>query len=151
VQFDFTTTYSKIHDFCASDLSALYLDIRKDCLYCDPKDSLNRKWIAALLAGVMMSATTGCVYRIDVPQGNYVEQKQVNQLRIGMTRAQVEYVMGSPMVTDQNDPNVWYYIYYLKPGWDKAERKDLHVMFKNDRLAAISGDFHTPSDFYRPL
>jgi outer membrane protein assembly factor BamE len=31
----------------------------------------------------MMSATTGCVYRIDVPQGNYVEQKQVNQLRIG--------------------------------------------------------------------
>lgn len=114
-------------------------------------DMQNRKWIAALLAGVMMSATTGCVYRIDVPQGNYVEQKQVNQLRIGMTRAQVEYVMGSPMVTDQNDPNVWYYIYYLKPGWDKAERKDLHVIFKNDRLAAISGDFHTPSDFYRPL
>ena len=114
-------------------------------------DMQNRKWIAALLAGVMMSATTGCVYRIDIPQGNYVEQKQVNQLRVGMTREQVEYVMGSPLVTDQNDPNVWYYIYYLKPGWDKEERKDMRLMFKNDRLAAISGDFTTPSDFYRPL
>ncbi|WP_041609527.1 outer membrane protein assembly factor BamE [Tolumonas auensis] len=111
----------------------------------------NRKWIAALLAGVMMSATTGCVYRIDVPQGNYVEQKQVDQLRVGMTREQVIYVMGSPMVTDQNDPNVWYYIYYLKPGWDKAERKDMRLMFKNDRLAAVSGDFRPPADFYRPL
>ena len=111
----------------------------------------NRKWIAALLTGVMMATMTGCVYRIDIPQGNYVEQKQVDQLRVGMTREQVVYVMGSPMTTDQNDPDVWYYINYLKPGWGKEERKDLRIMFKNGRLAAISGDFRTPADFYRPL
>ena len=108
---------------------------------------------AVVLALSLTSCSTvqKVVYRIDVPQGNYVEQKQVDQLRVGMTREQVIYVMGSPMVTDQNDPNVWYYIYYLKPGWDKAERKDMRLMFKNDRLAAVSGDFRPPADFYRPL
>ncbi len=110
-----------------------------------------RKWLVALCAGFLMFSTTGCVYRIDVPQGNYVEQKEVNKLRIGMTREQVTYVMGSPMVTDQNDPNVWYYIYYLKPGWDKAERKDLRLIFKDNRLVAMNGDFTTPSEFYSPL
>lgn len=114
-------------------------------------DMQNRKWVIALLASLMISTMTGCVYRIDIPQGNYVEQKQVDQLRVGMTKEQVEYVMGSSMVTDQNDPNVWYYIYYLKPGWGDAERKDMRLMFKNDRLAAISGDFRTPVDFYKPL
>ncbi len=111
----------------------------------------NHKWLVALCAGAFMFATTGCVYRIDVPQGNYVEQKEVNKLRVGMTREQVTYVMGSPMVTDQNDPNTWYYIYYLKPGWDKAEQKELFLKFKDNKLVALNGDFTTPSDFYSPL
>lgn len=111
----------------------------------------NRRWLAAILASVMTFSMTGCVYRIDIPQGNYVEQKQVNKLRVGMTKAQVTYVMGSPMVTDQNDPNTWYYINYLKPGWDKEQRQDLILSFKDDRLVSLKGDFKTPSDFYRPL
>lgn len=109
------------------------------------------KWMINLLALMMVTTVSGCVYRIDIPQGNYVEQKQVDQLRVGMTREQVEYVLGSSMVTDQNDPNVWYYINYLKPGWDEAQRKDLRVYFKNDRLATIAGDFRTPGNFYSAL
>ena len=49
---------------------------------------------------VAVSATLllagGCVYRIDIPQGNFIEQKQIDRLRVGMSREQVEYVMGSP-------------------------------------------------------
>ena len=80
--------------------------------------------IAAALTALTLS---GCslVYRIDIPQGNYVEQKQVDKLRQGMTREQVEFVLGSPMLRDSFDPNTWYYLYEFQPGRGDKERKEL--------------------------
>ena len=59
--------------------------------------------IAAALTALTLS---GCslVYRIDIPQGNYVEQKQVDKLRQGMTREQVEFVLGSPCCATASTP-----------------------------------------------
>ena len=43
---------------------------------------------------------SGCVYRMDIQQGNYLEGKTVDQLQVGMTRSQVRYLLGTPMVPD---------------------------------------------------
>ena len=96
--------------------------------------------IAAALTALTLS---GCslVYRIDIPQGNYVEQKQVDKLRQGMTREQVEFVLGSAMLRDGFDPNTWYYLYEFQPGRGEKERKELTLTFANDRLATVTGDF----------
>ncbi len=105
--------------------------------------------LAALSATLLLSS--GCVYRIDMPQGNFIEQKQIDRLRVGMSRAQVAYVMGSPMVQDGFNKDTWYYVYYLKPGWEAAERKELRLQFRQDKLAAVSGDYPVPSAFHTPL
>ncbi|MFM5550286.1 outer membrane protein assembly factor BamE [Aeromonas veronii] len=106
--------------------------------------------IAAALTALTLS---GCslVYRIDIPQGNYVEQKQVDKLRQGMTREQVSYVLGTPMLRDGFDPNTWYYLYEFQPGHSDKERKELTVTFANDRLTTVTGDFPLPAAFNTPL
>ena len=106
--------------------------------------------IAAALTALTLS---GCslVYRIDIPQGNYVEQKQVDKLRQGMTREQVSYVLGTPMLRDGFDPNTWYYPYEFQPGHGDKERKELTVTFANDRLTTVTGDFPLPAAFNTPL
>lgn len=99
--------------------------------------------IAAALTALTLS---GCslVYRIDIPQGNYVEQKQVDKLRQGMTREQVSYVLGTPMLRDGFDPNTWYYLYEFQPGRGEKERKELTLTFANDRLTTVTGTSRCP-------
>ena len=60
----------------------------------------------AALATVLLvaaGALSGCVYRMDIQQGNYLEGKTVDQLQVGMTRAQVRYLLGTPMAPDLFD------------------------------------------------
>ena len=108
---------------------------------------MRNKTLLFTALSIAMLLTSGCVYRIDIPQGNYVEQKQVEQLRAGMSREQVEFVLGSPMLTDAFDNRTWHYLYYLKPGWEEAQRKTLEAHFANDKLVSISGDFPAPKAF----
>lgn len=105
--------------------------------------------IATLMTGLLLNS--GCVYRIDIPQGNVVEQKQVEMLRVGMSRAQVEYVLGSPMVEDTFTSSNWYYIYYLREGWHEPKQKQLIAHFDGDKLVSITGDFPAPKAFTQPL
>ncbi len=81
------------------------------------------------------------VYRIDIDQGNIITQEMVNQLKPGMTRDQVKYVMGSPLIVDPFHPDRWDYVYTLRKGDGKRKREQLSVYFKNDVLASLSGDF----------
>lgn len=73
---------------------------------------------AALLALLGASvALTGCVYRMDIQQGNYLDGHTVHQLKVGMTRSQVRYLLGTPMVEDVFNRDRWDYIYYYKRGY----------------------------------
>ena len=65
-----------------------------------------------LLAGLL----GGCVYRMNIQQGNYLEGKTVDQLEVGMTRTQVRYLLGTPMVPDAFDKDRWDYLYYFQSG-----------------------------------
>ncbi len=105
--------------------------------------------IIALFACLWLAACSiadwRLVHRIDVQQGNVIDQKALNQLKPGMTRRQVQFVIGSPMVADVFHQDRWDYIYLMRPGTDKAEEQHVTLFFENDTLARISGTMH-PED-----
>ena len=86
------------------------------------------------------------VYSIAVQQGNIVTQTMVDQLQPNMTKKQVLYVMGSPMLTDIFHANRWDYIYANKTIDGNYEQKNLSLFFSEDgHIIGIQGDFK-PSD-----
>jgi outer membrane protein assembly factor BamE len=107
-----------------------------------------RRTLSLLLAAVVAPIVAGCnplnvfsVYRMEVQQGNYVSQEMVSQLRAGMTRDQVRFVMGTPLVTDVFRPDRWDYIYMRRRANAREfEERRLTVFFENDRLARVEGD-----------
>jgi outer membrane protein assembly factor BamE len=83
----------------------------------------------------LLALLQGCVYRVNIQQGNYLEARTVNQLQVGMTRSQVRYLLGTPMVPDTFDKGRWDYLYYFKKGrWRHAEERHLIVYFKEDKV-----------------
>jgi len=79
-------------------------------------------------------------YRIDIQQGNVVTQQMVAKLKAGMTRAQVRFALGSPLVVDPFRTDRWDYVYsYQKQGKD-TERRHITVIFDAEKLVRIEGD-----------
>ena len=79
-------------------------------------------------------------YRMDIQQGNYVSQDMVAKLKRGMTKDQVRYVLGTPLVTDIFHDKRWDYIYYHDLPNGKREERKLTVYFDNGRLDRVTGD-----------
>jgi outer membrane protein assembly factor BamE len=94
---------------------------------------------------------TGCstdkipgIYRIDIQQGNNVTQAMLNELEPGMTKNQVAYVMGNPLLIDTFHPNRWDYLYSYKPGNGDREQRRVTVFFNDDgTLSHLEGDTRT--------
>ena len=80
------------------------------------------------------------VYRPVIQQGNVVKQEQVNELRPGMSKRQVKFVLGTPMLNDVFHANRWDYVYTLGVGSRPHEIRRITVFFENDRLVRITGD-----------
>lgn len=114
--------------------------------------TMYRKLLVAALCSLSLQACSSFIYRIDIPQGNYLEQKDVNKLRVDMTKEQVVFVLGRPVVKDSFDHDTWYYVYNMKRGMAGTDfRKDLILKFDQDKLQSLSGDFDTPEDFATSL
>ncbi|MDR2239461.1 MAG: outer membrane protein assembly factor BamE [Zoogloeaceae bacterium] len=79
-------------------------------------------------------------YRIDVRQGNYVTQEMVAQLKPGMTREQVRFILGTPLVADIFHSDRWDYIYSFKPGRGETQLRRFTVLFVDNKLAQVAGD-----------
>lgn len=106
-----------------------------------------------LLTGCASSTDSGSklisfpgAYKIDIQQGNVITQEMINQLRPGMTRAQVQYVMGTPLLEDTFNRDRWDYIYSLQPGGKEREQKTVTLLFENDQLNSIQGDLKPESN-----
>lgn len=80
------------------------------------------------------------VYKVDIEQGNIVTQEMVDQLAIGQTKAQVQFILGSPMLESTFTSDRWDYAYRVKHDNKMAKTSDLVVWFKNDQLAKFSVD-----------
>jgi outer membrane protein assembly factor BamE len=98
---------------------------------------------AAFIASMNLS---GCVYRVDVEQGNIVTQEMINQLRPNMNKRQVRYVMGSPMVVDVFHQNRWDYVYSFQPGGGIRKQKRISLIFQDQLLMELQGDFRPSSE-----
>jgi len=81
------------------------------------------------------------VYKISIPQGNIITQEMVDQLRPGMTKRQVIFVMGTPLIRDPYHQDRWDYVYNFQPGGGERGQGRLSVLFENDQLVSLSGDF----------
>lgn len=79
-------------------------------------------------------------YRIDIRQGNYVTQEMVAQLKPGMTRDQVRFILGTPLVADIFHADRWDYVYSFKPGRGDVQLRRLAVFFMDNKLARVAGD-----------
>jgi outer membrane protein assembly factor BamE len=91
-----------------------------------------------ILAGACLTA---CVYRIDIQQGNLLEDTDVAQVEVGMTRSQVQFLLGTPMVADSFHRDRWDYAYYLRQGRSRdVDRRWIVVYFDSDRVARIERD-----------
>ena len=104
---------------------------------------LNRFLCIFLCAGTLLLAGCGFpgVYKLDVQQGNVVTQDMVDQLRPGMTTRQVRFIMGTPLIQDTFHENRWDYLYSLTPGHLERVQERISLIFEDDRLVALSGDF----------
>jgi outer membrane protein assembly factor BamE len=79
-------------------------------------------------------------YRMEIQQGNFVSQEMVAQLKPGMTKEQVRFILGTPMVTDIFHPDRWDYVYWRETSDGAREQRKLTVLFEKGALARLDGD-----------
>lgn len=97
--------------------------------------------IATLLSGCGSVDKLPFVFRIDVQQGNVITQEGVDRLKPGMSKRQVKYTLGTPMIADAFHDDRWDYVYRMEPGKGKVEQKHVTLHFKDDALVSIDGDY----------
>ena len=109
------------------------------------------KWkfpsVRLLLIALFVASLTACgavgfpgVYRINVEQGNIVDQEMVDQLKPGMSRRQVRFIMGTPLVEDTFNSNRWDYPYSVRNGGQILRASSVSVFFEGDSLVNVTGD-----------
>lgn len=88
-----------------------------------------------LLAGCMLAP-----HKIDIQQGNYVDQEMVAKLKPEMTRSQVRFILGTPLVADSFHPDRWDYVYMTGRAGNVRSQRKITVVFDGDKLKHIEGD-----------
>ncbi len=93
---------------------------------------------------VLLLGLTACslpvFFRVPVLQGNVITQDNVEQLELGMTKAQVQYVMGTPLIDSGFEDNSWDYVFYYRDPRANVRQSELNLFFLNGRLVEIDGD-----------
>jgi len=103
-----------------------------------PSDARTRSRLAAALALLLATAAAGCVYRPDIQQGNLLTLSDVEQVTVGMSRSQVRYLLGTPMVSDPFAPQRWDYVYRRTTGRDRqVDTAHFIVRFEGDKVSAV--------------
>ena len=104
--------------------------------------------VAPLVAALAATACSGvpilpgfAPYRMEIQQGNFVDQEMVSRLKPGMTRDQVRFVLGTPLVADVFHTDRWDYVFMREPqGGGALERRHFSVYFEEGKLARVGGD-----------
>jgi len=97
--------------------------------------------VAVPLVAACNPLTALSVYRMEVQQGNYISQEAVAQLKLGMTKEQVRFVLGTPLVADIFHENRWDYVYRRqRENSSQVEERRVSVFFDGDKLVRLEGD-----------
>lgn len=100
-----------------------------------------RKLLLLALIFSTLAFSSGCVYRANIAQGNLIEQDDLDQVEIGMTRNQVRFLLGTPLIDDPFHAARWDYIYYIRIGRkDAAFKRWVTIVFVDDIVTIIDKD-----------
>jgi outer membrane protein assembly factor BamE len=119
-----------------------------------------RKLVYISILGCLVAlATTGCsrdkkpeeyrgsvledlpfVYKMTVQQGNIITEEMVDRLELGMNKRQVQFLLGTPLLTDFFQADRWVYTYTIQRGHDPMQIRYLTLYFQDESLARIEGD-----------
>lgn len=120
-----------------------------------------QKLLPTLTAAALIASLSGCsvfsdnelravsfpgVHKIDIQQGNVVDQEMIDQLRPQMSKGQVLYVMGTPLLKDTFEQERWDYLYSYQPGGKQRVQQVVSLFFEGDQLTYFKGDFRPEID-----
>ena len=95
--------------------------------------------LASLALCIAAALASGCVYRIDVQQGNVVVQDQLAKIKVGMSRPEVRQILGTPLLADPFHANRWDYWFYNEKRGREVERNKITIHFADDKVTKIEG------------
>lgn len=97
-----------------------------------------RKFQLMILLLAALAFAGGCVYRANTSQGNLIKQEDLDQVEVGMTKNQVRFLLGTPMIDDPFHIDRWDYVYYLKLGRkDAGFKRWVSIIFIEDVVGEI--------------
>ena len=104
------------------------------------------------IAGIILASifVASCIktYKHDVQQGNIVDPDRLARLEIGMSKSDVQSLLGTAMIKDPFHPERWDYFYSLRKAREKqSDKTDLTLIFRDGKLAEIHGDIDIPEDY----
>ena len=101
-----------------------------------------------ILVATLFAGLAGCsyfqfpgVHKIYVQQGHIITDDMLEQLEPGLTKRQVRYVLGTPILADSFNDDRWDYYYSLRQGDDLLRERSMVVFFEDDRMTHFTGDF----------
>lgn len=97
-----------------------------------------RKLTITVLMLLALSLSAACVYQANLSQGNLLKQEDLDQVEVGMTRNQVRFLLGTPMIDDPFHHDRWDYVYFLRIGRNDATFKRwVSIHFVEDAVSEI--------------
>jgi len=100
-----------------------------------------RKLLILALIFSTLAFTSGCVYRSNISQGNLIEQEDLDQVEVGMTRIQIRFLLGTPLIDDPFHAARWDYIYYINIGRrDAIFKRWVTIVFEDDLVTEVTRD-----------
>ena len=103
------------------------------CIACVASVAGCKSWSTDDLPGVTP-------YRMEIQQGNFVSQDMLAKLKRGMTREQVRFVLGTPLLTDMFHADRWDYVFFRERPNKTREERRISVFFQNNRLVRVDGN-----------
>jgi outer membrane protein assembly factor BamE len=88
---------------------------------------------------IVAALAAGCVYRIDIQQGNVVIEEQLAKVKVGMSRPEVRQLLGTPLLADAFHANRWDYWFYNEKRGREVERNRITILFENDKVSRVDG------------
>jgi outer membrane protein assembly factor BamE len=100
----------------------------------------------AIIALTLVLSACLKTHRIDIQQGNVITEAGVAQLEPGMTKREVRYILGTPLIVDPFHQNRWDYFYFFDRRGEKNIKRRITIIFEDDLMKTIEGDIGTNTE-----
>ena len=105
---------------------------------------IDKMRLIPLLPVLLLAACSLVTHKIDIQQGNYVDQAMIAKLKPEMTRSQVKFILGTPLIADPFHSSRWDYVYLTGKAEKVKVRHKITIVFDGDKLKNVEGDIVPP-------